>query len=279
MFHLAENSSRKMQNMRKLTLKKQIKNTKPVFTILVVLAFFVSYGFFYKTTNSTNPLPLETPRLQAGESYVHHLAYGFVYDETHEQAKWIAYCLTKKEASGTIERSDNFEEDPLVSSGTATDGDYAKSGYDRGHLAPAADMRWSVKTMEESFYYSNMSPQLPAFNRGIWKKLEEKVRDWAVNLDSVLIVTGPILTPNLPSIGANKVSIPAYYFKAIVDFKGPKSKGIAFVMPNQGSKLPLMEFAISINELEKLTNIDFFYQIEDKLESTLESTVCKTCWP
>jgi endonuclease G len=268
-----------MQNMRKLTLKNQIKNTKPVITFLVILAFFVSYGFFYKSTSSTNHLPLETPRLKERESYLHHLAYGFVYDETHEQAKWIAYCLTKSEASGTIERSDHFVEDPIVSSGTATDADYAKSGYDRGHLAPAADMRWSTKTMEESFYYSNMSPQLPAFNRGIWKKLEEKVRDWAVELDSILIVTGPILTPNLPTIGANKVSIPAYYFKAIVEFKGSKSKGIAFVLPNQGSKLPLMEFAISINELEKLTNIDFFYQIEDKLENTLESTICKTCWP
>ena len=265
--------------MRKLTLKMHFNYNKPVFTFLVVLAFFVSYGFFYKTTNSAKALPLETPRLQEGETYLHHLAYGFVYNETHEQAKWIAYCLTKKEASGIIERSDNFEEDPLVKSGTATDGDYAKSGYDRGHLAPAADMRWSIQSMEESFYYSNMSPQLPAFNRGIWKKLEEKVRDWAVALDSILSGTGPILSPNLPTIGTNKVSVPAYYFKAIVDFKGPKSKGIAFVFPNQGSKLPLMEFAISINELEKLTNIDFFYQIEDKLESTVESTVCKTCWP
>ena len=265
--------------MRKLTLKMHVNYNKPVLTFLVLLAFFVSYGFYYKTTNSPKDLPLETPRLQDGESYLHHLAYGFVYDETHEQAKWIAYSLTKKEASGIIERSDNFEVDPLVKSGTATDGDYAKSGYDRGHLAPAADMRWSIQSMEESFYYSNMSPQLPAFNRGIWKKLEEKVRDWAVALDSILIVTGPILSPNLPTIGTNKVSVPAYYFKAIVDFKGPKSKGIAFVLPNQGSKLPLMEFAISINELQKLTNIDFFYQIEDKLESTVESTVCKTCWP
>ena len=257
----------------------RFKNNKPVFTIVVVLAFFVSSGFFYRSAQNSKHLPLETPRLQEGDSYLHHLAYGFVYDETHEQAKWVAYCLTKKEASGTIERSDNFEVDPLVSTGTANDGDYAKSGYDRGHLAPAADMRWSTKSMEEAFYYSNMSPQLPAFNRGIWKKLEEKVRDWAMDLDSILIVTGPILTTNLPTIGANNVSIPDYYFKAIVDYKGTKSKGIAFVLPNQGSKLPLMEFAISINELEKLTNIDFFYQIEDKLESSLESTVCKTCWP
>ena len=244
----------------------------------MILAFFVSYGFYF-TSKKTAHFPLETPRLKDDESYLQHLAYGFVYDEEHEQAKWIAYCLTKKEALGTLERSDNFEEDQLVTSGTASDRDYAKSGYDRGHLAPAADMRWSATSMDESFYYSNMSPQIPAFNRGIWKKLEGKVRSWAVELDSILIVTGPILTPNLPHIGTNQVSVPRYYYKAIVDFKGSHSKAIAFVLPNSGSKRPLMEFALSINELEKLTKIDFFYQLDDSLEKSLESVICKTCWP
>ncbi len=257
----------------------RFKHSKPVSTfILMILAFFVSYGFYF-TSKKTAHFPLETPRLKDDESYLQHLAYGFVYDEEHEQAKWIAYCLTKKEALGTLERSDNFEEDQLVTSGTASDRDYAKSGYDRGHLAPAADMRWSATSMDESFYYSNMSPQIPAFNRGIWKKLEGKVRSWAVELDSILIVTGPILTPNLPHIGSNQVSVPRYYYKAIVDFKGSHSKAIAFVLPNSGSKRPLMEFALSINELEKLTKIDFFYQLDDSLEKSLESVICKTCWP
>jgi endonuclease G len=257
----------------------RFKHSKPVSTfILMILAFFVSYGFYF-TSKKTAHFPLETPRLKDDESYLQHLAYGFVYDEEHEQAKWIAYCLTKKEALGTLERSDNFEEDQLVTSGTASDRDYAKSGYDRGHLAPAADMRWSATSMDESFYYSNMSPQIPAFNRGIWKKLEGKVRSWAVELDSILIVTGPILTPNLPHIGSNQVSVPRYYYKAIVDFKGAHSKAIAFVLPNSGSKRPLMEFALSINELEKLTKIDFFYQLDDSLEKSLESVICKTCWP
>jgi len=257
----------------------RFKQSKPVSKyILMILAFFVSYGFYLNLSTPTH-LPLETPRLMEGESYLQHLAYGFVYDETHEQAKWIAYCLTKSEAMGVLERSDNFKEDALVNTGTASDVDYAKSGYDRGHLAPAADMRWSTQSMEESFYYSNMSPQLPSFNRGIWKKLEEEVRDWAVKLDSILIVTGPVLSTDLPSIGMNKVSVPKFYFKAIVDLKGSRTKGIAFLLPNEGSKLPLMDFALSINELEKLTKIDFFYQLDDKLENSLESTLCKTCWP
>lgn len=257
----------------------RFKHSKPVsIFIMMILAFFVAYGFYF-TSKKTAHLPLETPRLMEDESYLQHLAYGFVYDEEHEQAKWIAYCLTKKEALGTLERSDNFEEDQLVTSGTASDRDYAKSGYDRGHLAPAADMRWSAISMDESFFYSNMSPQIPAFNRGIWKKLEGKVRSWAVELDSILIVTGPILTPNLPHIGTNQVSVPRFYYKAIVDFKGSHSKAIAFVLPNSGSKRPLMEFALSINELEKLTKIDFFYQLDDLLENSLESVICKTCWP
>lgn len=257
----------------------RFKHTKPVSTfICMILAFFVSCGF-YLNLSSKSQLPLETPLIREWESYLHHIGYGFVYDETHEQAKWIAYCLTKTEAMGVLERSDNFKEDPLVNSGTASDIDYAKSGYDRGHLAPAADMRWSKQSMEESFYYSNMSPQLPSFNRGIWKKLEEEVRDWAVILDSVLIVTGPVLSADLPSIGVNKVSVPKYYYKAIVDFQGSQAKGIAFLLPNEGSKQPLMDFAISINELEKLTKIDFFYQLDDKLENSVESTLCKTCWP
>lgn len=252
---------------------------KPVLGIsFLVLAFFVSVGFD-RSPSSWTLLPLETPSIDAGEEYVRHAGYAFVYDEKHEQAKWVAYCLTKKETEGSIERSDHFVEDPSVKTGTASNVDYSKSGYDRGHLAPAADMRWSENAMEESFYYSNMSPQLPAFNRGIWKKLEEKVRDWAIAFDSVLIVTGPILSETLSTIGPNKVSVPKYYFKAILDYKGAHSKSIAFVMPNQGSKDPLMNFAVSIDALEKLTGINFFYQLEDPLEQAIESKVCPNCWP
>jgi endonuclease G len=98
-------------------------------------------------------------------------------------------------------------------------------------------------------------------------------------LDSILIVTGPVLSSDLQRIGINKVSVPKYYFKAIVDLKGSNSKAIAFLLPNEGSKLPLMDFALSIDELEKITKIDFFYQLEDKRENLVESTVCKTCWP
>ena len=251
------------------------------FFVLLILGF--SFRLIDQTQNNKqSELSLEIPLVLKGEKIIHHTGYSFVYSEDHEQAKWVAYVLNNKELDGIVDRSDNFREDPFVSSGSADYSDYAKSGYDRGHLAPAADMKWSEKAMSESFYYSNMSPQLPAFNRGIWKKLEEKIRDWALENDSILIVTGPILpsknAKKQPSIGPNSVTVPAYYYKAILDFKKEKSKSIAFILPNKGSKLPLQSFMVSIDYLEKFSEIDFFYKLDDKIENNVESKICKECW-
>jgi endonuclease G len=180
--------------------------------VLVLLTIGFSFRYLDQSPNILSEHSLEIPLVLNGEKLIQHTGYSFVYSEEHEQAKWIAYVLNNKELDGIFDRSDNFREDPFVSSGSADNSDYAKSGYDRGHLAPAADMKWSEKAMSESFYYSNMSPQLPAFNRGIWKMLEEKVRDWALENDSILIVTGPILSSKnqkkLATIGPNSVAVP-----------------------------------------------------------------------
>jgi endonuclease G len=254
-----------------------------IISVFVLLILGFSFRLIDQTQNNKqSELSLEIPLVLKGEKIIHHTGYSFVYSEDHEQAKWIAYVLNNKELDGIVDRSDNFREDPFVSSGSADYSDYAKSGYDRGHLAPAADMKWSEKAMSESFYYSNMSPQLPAFNRGIWKKLEEKVRDWALENDSILIVTGPILPSKnekkLATIGPNSVAVPEYYYKAILDFKKEKSKAIAFILPNKGSKMPLKSFVVTIDSLEKLSKIDFFYKLDDKLEASVESKFCKECW-
>ena len=154
---------------------------------------------------------LEIPMMKGDIPIIRHLGYSFQYSEKHEQAFWVAYELTKKETEKAFERTNEFIPDPSVSTGTATVGDYSKSGYDRGHLAPAADMGWSAQAMKESFYFSNMSPQEPGFNRGIWKKLEEQVRTWAKAYDSIYVVTGPVLKDGLVQLGPNGVSIPKYY--------------------------------------------------------------------
>jgi len=225
-----------------------------------------------------NAKHIEFPYVEDNENVILHHGYSLVYDEPCEQAKWVAYVLTKKETEGLEERGNKFIEDPFVHTGSATNEDYSKSGYDRGHLAPAADMKWSETAMKESFFYSNMSPQVPSFNRGIWKKLEEKLRDWAIAYDSILIVTGPILNGNLKKIGINEVCVPDFYYKVIIDFKKDKSKAIGFIMPNSAGSKPLSDYAKTIDDVEKQTGIDFFSQFNSEFEEKLESKICIPCW-
>jgi len=206
---------------------------------------------------------LEIPKTNPKDIIITHTGYTLLYNETHEQSSWIAYELTKEETNKIYERTDKFISDPKVKTGTATDKDYAGSGYDRGHLAPASDMGWSVTAMAESFYYSNMSPQTPSFNRGVWKRLEELARTWAIENNSIYIVTGPVLTTGLNTIGSNKVSVPNYFYKVILDYSEPSIKGIGFIIPNTNSSEPLQQFAVSIDSVEKFTGIDFFSLLAD----------------
>jgi endonuclease G len=221
---------------------------------------------------------MEIPETENEKSIIYHTAYSLLYSEEHEQAIWIAYELTSEETNKKFDRSNKFIVDPAIKTGSATNADYTGSGYDRGHLAPAADMSWSNQTMQESFYYSNMSPQDQSFNRGIWKKLEELVRTWAVEDKSLYVVTGPILSSGLSTIGPNKVSIPKFYYKVLLDYSQPDFKAIGFIIPNQGSKADLSSFAVSIDKVEQLTGLNFFPNLPDKQEISLESSICISCW-
>jgi endonuclease G len=223
-------------------------------------------------------LKLEIPKTNSKDKIITHTGYSLLYNEIHEQADWVAYQLTKEETTKLYERTNKFILDPKVKTITASDSDYKGSGYDRGHLAPASDMGWSSTAMKESFYYSNMSPQNPSFNRGIWKKLEELVRTWAVENNNVYIVTGPVLKGELKSLGNDKVTVPKYYYKVILDFSQPSIKGIGFVLPNLGSKESLKNYAVTIDSVEKFTGIDFFPLLQDKQENLIESTLCIECW-
>lgn len=221
---------------------------------------------------------LEKPFKANNGEIVIHSGLSLEYNEEHEQAVWVAYLLTSEKVKKGVERTNSFKPDPKVSTQTANDKDYAGSGYDRGHLAPAADMSWSTTAMKESFYYSNMSPQEPGFNRGIWKKLEEQVRVWAETYDTLFVVTGPILEPGLPTIGLNKVSVPKAYYKALLRYNSTHSLALGFVLPNSKSSEPLQNFAVSIDSLEKITNIDFFHLLPDPIEEEMESKICFDCW-
>jgi len=221
---------------------------------------------------------IEIPALSETDIVINHFGFSLLYNEEHEQASWVAYELTSTEINKIFDRTNKFILDPQVKTTTASGKDYLKSGYDRGHLAPASDMGWSSITMAESFYYSNISPQIPEFNRGVWKRLEELVRSWAIKYETINIVTGPILTPGLPAIGPNQVTVPNLFYKVILDYNGKDVKGIGFILPNLGSKEILQSYAVSIDSVESLTGIDFFPMLNDDQEIYLESAICLECW-
>lgn len=226
------------------------------------------------------------PALDGEETVIHHQAMSLCYSEEHEQAKWVAHIILPQILEGEVGRTNDFRPDPKISTGTCVEEDYFLKyiqpdssfeydgfGYDRGHLAPSADFRWSRTALSESYFYSNMSPQAPDFNRGIWADLEKNIRGYIYrNPESRLfVVTGPVLSSGLPAIerSINKPSIPRKFFKVVVDIE--KRKGIGFLLPNEKSDLPLASFAKSIDEIERIIEMDFFPGIPNDLESQLES--------
>ncbi len=207
--------------------------------------------------------------IPAGEGMlVEYTYYSLGFNKEHKQANWVYYELSAKNLTGKASRKDNFRVDPKLSQWSATPADYKASGYDRGHLCPAADMSFNTKAMSETFYMSNMSPQVPMFNRGIWKKLEEHVRERAKR-EKLYVVTGPIFKSNKGKIGKGEVTVPGYYYKLF--YSPSKQQMIAYVLPNEESKRPLNSFAVPVSKVEKMTGIDFFPQLPDDLEKLLEA--------
>lgn len=215
-----------------------------------------------------NNLVLGIPKTNG--QLVNRIGYAFSYSEIHEQPLFVTYQLTKKEVENKVaKRKDNFRKDPLVKTGSAILDDYKRSGYDRGHLAPAADMAWSEQAMSESFYLSNMSPQNPGLNRGMWAQLESNCRKWAVTNGKVHIITGPIIRPNYSSIGPNKVTVPQWYYKIIVSIE--QEKAIAFILPNRKPQKPLINFVVTIDKIEEITKLDFLNKVPEDLENKIEA--------
>jgi len=233
----------------------------------------------YITTLSTRPdfRSVNFSNGQTGE-LVSHSAIILSYDEEHEQAHWVSYKLTSAMLKGNEKRTDKFKADPKVSTQSASPADYRLSGYDRGHLAPAGDFTYDAVAMAESFYMSNMSPQTPSFNRGIWKKLEDQVRYWAKANEEIYIVTGPVIKKKEITLGQNEVTVPEYFYKVIVDLHPPEYKAIAFLMKNEKSTRPLLDFAITVDSLERFAGLDFFPMLPDTLEMRIENMKNHDIW-
>ncbi len=226
---------------------------------------------------------VDLPSMTKDHEYVHHHYFDLSYSEKHEEAEWVAYVITRDRLNGPKQhRYDYFDVDPNIPGGSAQHHDYSGSGYTRGHLAAAADMAFDPIAEQECFYMSNMTPQVKQFNDGIWRELEEDVRDWGRRFKKVYIVTGPVLTTGIIGrIGkTSKVSVPSLYYKVILDADQPELKGIGFIIPNALSDLPLGNFMVSIDSIEHLTGIDFFNgKSKNSIIEELESRVDPLLWP
>ena len=224
------------------------------------------------------PEGLEIPKSSFKDEIIKHTYFTLAYVEEYEQARWVAYKLTKKNLEKNVDRSEErFYPDNKVSTGSASPQDYAGSGYDRGHLAPAGDFTGNAKMMRETFVMSNMSPQHPLCNRETWRLLEEQTRRWGEKKGDIYIITGPIFKTNMPTIGKkNKIAVPPAYYKIIFSYK--EMRAIAFIVPNVNKKESYRQYQVSIRDVEKETGLDFFHLLPDDLEEQIETSTSTEGW-
>ena len=209
---------------------------------------------------------------------IEHQYFTLSYAEYHEQAEWVAYELQKKQIKNSDFKRPYFVQDRRIPSGSADWRNYKKSGYDRGHLCPAADREFDYDAYHETFLTSNISPQNHEFNAGIWNRLEQKTRYWAKKNDGVFIITGGVLEAGLKGIGDERVSVPNEFYKIIIDKRNSNYKAIAFLIPNQASDRSFYEYTTTIDEIEIKTGIDFFPKLSEAKEKELESTIDRSGW-
>lgn len=192
------------------------------------------------------------------------------YSEQYRIPLWVAWQLTREEVDGNIPK-DNFSEDPEVTC-QADNLDYKGSGWSRGHMAPAADMKWNAKAMHECCMMTNICPQKAELNQGSWQKLERKCREtYAQKYGSVYIVCGPLLGEQPSTIGTHDVVVPDGFFKVLL-VKAPTGwQAIGFVYANNEGPHGMQQAACSVDEVEALTGLDFFSMLPDTVEDTIEA--------
>ena len=269
-----------------MTNSKKIKIVASI--IIGLIALYKQY--YNKSENTSSPSTQtaeEVIKSNASFDYlptsttgqiVKHIGYNLSYSEPHEQAEWVAYTLSKSDIQQIDRKRPYFIEDPKVKTKSASWRNYKKSGYDKGHLCPAGDKRYTKAAHDETFYTSNISPQNHTFNAGVWNRLEQKTRYWAKKYNHLYVVTGGVLKGNLKTIGSEKVSVPNLFYKVLLDYTQPEIKAIAFLMPHKESKKPLYDFVVSIDELEQKTGIDFFPELPDAIEKKLEASSSYKNW-
>lgn len=265
----------------------KIFKIEPVFFCLIISTLFFSCKDVQKEETNTfkdsetsvsNFKNFDFLPTSTSNQVVYHDNYVLSYVEKHEQAEWVAYELKRSRMVSNDFQRPYFIEDPKVRTKSADWRNYRKSGYDKGHLCAAGDMRYSKKAFDETFYTSNISPQEHSFNEGVWNRLEQKVRYWASKYDGIYVVTGGVLTNNLETIGYEDVSVPNYFYKVLLDNSRGEYKMIGFLVPAEDSDEPLYKFVVPVDTIEKMTGINFYPKLEDGLENKLEKSADYKEW-
>ena len=239
---------------------------------------------------SLGAMAQELPAIPDDAYVIRHTGYTLSYNLNTYCPDWVAWKLTRKHLKGNISRKNNdFQGDPDVPvPDRVTPYEYKKSGYDRGHMCPAGDNKWSSKAMKECFYMTNMCPQVSVLNQRWWSNLENACRRWAEKEGVVYICCGPIFDAPVKTIGGGynyslrrngiKVYVPTRFFKVVLSLKKGREKAIGFIYNNDDSRQPMSECCMSIDEVEKITGIDFFSSLDDTLEEDLESHYDIAAW-
>lgn len=273
--------------------KRAGKLTAVLSTILTLIAggFYLVEELYPGTINAAiqkikEPVKshenMEIPVLltERNQQIIQHLGFTVCYNHDWLIPNWVAYELTAREVAGDLGRYDKFLPNPLVNGDPVVTKDYSNSGYDRGHMCPAADMKWSEQAMKESFYMTNICPQNHNNNAGDWKDLEELGRDLATKYGNIYICCGPIVENTNTKIGTvRRIVVPQAFYKVLLRQKADGQwTAIGFVMPNQAGNRPLMTYMHSIDEVEQLTGIDFFPSLPDSIENAIESDFTISDW-
>lgn len=200
--------------------------------------------------------------------------YTLSYNNYYKNPNWVAWELTREETKGKEDRYDKFLPDPDLPEPKVTHSDYTRSGYDRGHMAPAADFKWSDKAMKESFYMSNICPQTGNLNRGDWNDLEELCRKWANKYGTLYIACGPIFDKKNPKrIGNTKVAVPDRFFKVILIYNRKNPIAMGFIFQNISRSQDIRKYMVNVDSIEKETGMDFFSKLPDDVENRIESVI------
>lgn len=231
------------------------------------------------SAEADDKLVMQTSPKGTPEQILKRTGYVASYNKTTLPPNWVAWHLTAERTEGSAKRSGvDFAEDTEVPEPRATDWDYYNSGYDRGHMCPAADNKWSKKAMEESFLFTNMCPQNGNLNRGDWNEMEMACRKWAKKYGDLYIVCGPILYKGKhKTIGKNKVVVPEAFFKVVLR-TGDNPQAIGFIYKNTSGNRPKDSYVNTVDEVERITGIDFFPSLPDNVEKNVEATADIANW-